>query len=101
MQTAERRQHDDRWVIKKEFSLGDGIAIAVAFLSLVSVYYRVDTRLVILETDKSERRVYVDRLEDKIDRKFLLIDGKLDRLLEAIAVTHNGIPSNGNGNGRK
>jgi hypothetical protein len=98
VQTVDRRQHDDRWVIKKEFSLGDGIAIIVAFVSLVSVYYRVDNRLVILETDKAERRVYVDRLEDKIDRKFLLIDGKLDRLLEAVVVTNGAVH---NGNGRK
>jgi len=87
--TPDRRQHaDDSWTLKKEFSIGDGIAILVAFLTIVSVYYKVDTRLIVLENHNIERKVYVERLEEKIDRKFVSIDNKLDRLLEAVAVNH-------------
>jgi len=73
---------DDGWSIKKEFSIGDGIAILVAFLTIVSVYYKVDTRLIVLENDKQDRKEYFNRYEAKSDDQFKEISRKLDKLTE-------------------
>jgi len=90
--------NDTGWKLKKELSLGDLLAIAIALLSIISVYFKVDTRLILLENDRVERREAIVRFEQKAERKFELIDAKLDRLLEAVVGNHgsNGNGSNGN-----
>lgn len=86
--------NESGWKLKKELSLGDLLAIAIALMSIVSVYFKVDTRLVILEDDRIERREAIARFETKAERKFELIDSKLDRLLEAVMYNYG---TNGNG----
>lgn len=91
-------KNDAGWKLKKELSLGDLLAIAIALLSIISVYFKVDTRLILLENDRVERREAIVRFEQKAERKFELIDEKLDRLLEAVVGNYgsNGNGSNGN-----
>lgn len=84
------------WKLKKELSLGDLLAIAIALMSIISVYFKVDTRLVLLENDRVERREAITRFEQKAERKFELIDTKLDRLLEAVIGNHGSYGNNGN-----
>ena len=86
--------NDAGWKLKKELSLGDVLAIVIAMLSIVSVYFKVDTRLVLLEADRIERREAIARFKQKAERKFELIDAKLDKLLEAV------VGNNSNGNGK-
>lgn len=108
MNIERRNQTEQRWVIKKEFSVGDGIAILFAFLTIVSVYYKVDTRLIVLENADQARRVHIDRFESKADRKFDQIDSKLDQLLIAVSANEGFANRSGpmkgmsgmNGNGR-
>lgn len=90
--------NDSGWKLKKELSLGDLLAIAIAMMSIVSVYFKVDTRLIVLENDRIERREAIARFEAKAERKFELIDNKLDRLLEAVLYNHS---PTGNGNGQR
>ena len=87
-------KNDAGWKLKKELSLGDLLAIAIALLSIISVYFKVDTRLILLENDRVERREATIRFEQKAERKFELIDAKLDKLLEAV------VGNNSNGNGK-
>lgn len=86
--------NDNGWKLKKELSLGDVLAIVIALLSIMSVYFKVDTRLALLEADRIERREVITRFEQKAERKFELIDAKLDKLLEAV------VGNNSNGNGK-
>lgn len=89
----EEKEHEG-WKLKKELSLGDVLAIVIAMLSIMSVYFKVDTRLALLEADRIERREVITAHEQKAERKFELIDAKLDKLLEAI------VGNNSNGNGK-
>lgn len=61
---------------------------------IVSVYFKVDTRLIVLENERIDRREAIARFEAKAERKFEQIDSKLDRLLEAVLFNHS---QNGNG----
>ena len=89
-------ENESGWKIKKELSLGDLLAIAIALLSIVSVYFKVDTRLIVLENERTDRREAIARFEAKAERKFEQIDSKLDRLLEAVLYNHSPA-SNGTG----
>ena len=86
--------NESGWKLKKELSLGDVLAIVIALLSIMSVYFKVDNRLVILEEDRIERTKVIEKFEAKAERKFEQIDTKLDRLLEAVLYNHS---PNGNG----
>ena len=78
-----------RWHVKKEVSLGDGIAIISAALAIVYSYSTLDSRLRILE-DVRSIQVRVDQRQDdeairyqaRIDASLSEINRKLDRLVE-------------------
>lgn len=82
-------ERDGGWKLKKELSLGDVLAIVIAMLSIISVYFKVDTRLILLENDRIERRETIAKFEQKTERKFDQIDSKLDKLLEAVIGSHS------------
>ena len=77
------------WSIKKEISLGDLIAFAMAFISVVYAYSTLDKRITIVESRQATQRE-VDQRQDedgarnvvRNDAQFATINGKLDRLIE-------------------
>ena len=87
MNSAPRRRTDDEfdtgWRLKKEFSAGDAIAILVAAMSILSMYFKLDTRISLVENDSISRREAVQ----KIERRFEIIDMKLDRVIERLPPT--------------
>lgn len=94
-------EKDGGWKLKKELSLGDVLAIAIAMLSIISVYFKVDTRLILLENDRIERRETIAKFEQKTERKFDQIDSKLDKLLEAVIGSQSYTNGYRNSNGQK
>lgn len=83
------RRQGQQWRIKKEVSIGDIIAFAIAALAVVSAYWTLDKRLAILEASGAVQQ-QVDQRQDseflryqaRIDEVLKGIDRKLDRIIE-------------------
>lgn len=79
MLTVDERRATDTWSIKKEISLGDLIAIAIAIMAILTAYARLDNRVTAVEVSTSvqtqaiqstmaELRVEIRRMADSFDR---------------------------------
>lgn len=66
--TTERRRDSDRWKFLKEISIGDIVGILAAASAILTAYYKLDTRITVLEAVKSEIGSRLDRIENKLDR---------------------------------
>jgi hypothetical protein len=77
------------WTLKKEVSIGDLIAFTSAALAVIYAYSTLDSRVKILEENKSSQQRTDQRQDDesiryqaRIDATLSQINGKLDRLVE-------------------
>lgn len=68
---------DNRWKIKREISLGDLVAIAVAMSGVVLLYGTLDKRISVLEAGAVASSVALSDIRDTIRE----IDRKLTSLL--------------------
>lgn len=68
---------DNRWKIKREISLGDLVAIAVAIAGVVLAYGTLDKRVSVLEADAVNAAIALSDIRDTIRE----IDRKLTALL--------------------
>lgn len=64
----ERRREGERWKIHREISIGDIIAILVAGAAVMASYYKLDSRISILEAFNPSIANRLDRIENKLDR---------------------------------
>lgn len=68
---------DNRWKIKREISLGDLVAIAVAIAGVVLAYGTLDKRVSVLEAGAANAAIALSDIRDTIRE----IDRKLTALL--------------------
>lgn len=68
---------DNRWKIKREISLGDLVAIAVAIAGVVLAYGTLDKRVSVLEAGAASAAIALSDIRDTIRE----IDRKLTALL--------------------
>ena len=85
------RATDQKWIIKKEVSVGDLIAFSVAALAVVSAYYTIDKRLALLE-NAQQRQVTTDQTQDlaranirvELRADLIRIETKVDYIMENV-----------------
>lgn len=66
--TESKLLNNERWVLKKEVSLGDVLAVLVALCSVILAYAKLDSRITVLEELKVDLNSRLDRIENKLDR---------------------------------
>ena len=70
-------QDDSKWKVKREISLGDLVAIAVAIAGVVLAYGTLDKRVSVLEAGAANAAIALSDIRDTIRE----IDRKLTALL--------------------
>jgi len=77
------------WKVVKEISVGDVLAVVMAFISVIYAYTTLDKRITLVE-EKVAAQVVRDNKQDedthiyqqRIDAALTAINAKLDRLIE-------------------
>ena len=54
------------WAVKREVSIGDAVAIAVALASMAAVYFKLDTRVALTERDVMEIKLNLAEMKKDI-----------------------------------
>jgi hypothetical protein len=86
---VEHHNEDRGWTVNKEISIGDLVAIALAFASAITAYVALDRRITILETTQVQMITTDTRIEkesqsfrDEFKQDLKDIKTKLDILTE-------------------
>lgn len=91
--TIRRQLADNRWVIRKDISVGNILTIVTFTFFAVTAYFNMDKRLSIVE-EANARQVMIDKTQDEERRalrnefheRFNKVDDKLEYIIRNVVI---------------